>query len=72
MAGFPGDFGAKDSAPGRGMLDVSMDDQGIVHLTHALTQTKFEFDRNDLDEVIGMLSVLRASIEAGEAGGESQ
>lgn len=66
---------ADDDSPGfggRGMLGVAMDEEGTVQMQHVFTGKTFEFDRNDLDEVIGTLNIFRMSLEAAEEGGEPE
>lgn len=58
--------------PGRGMLGVSMDEAGIIQIQHMLTEKTFEFARDDLDEIIGVLTAFRMFLETGETGGEPE
>lgn len=61
--------------PGRGMLRVQAMDDGTILIEHAETREQFCFARDDLDEVIGTLSLFRLALEAAEFGngnGESQ
>lgn len=53
--------------PGRGMLRITAT-AGSITLEHAETGQVFEFERRDLDEVIGTLAIFRASLEAAEDG----
>lgn len=61
-----------EEIPGRGMLGVSMDEDGMIQMEHQFTDKTFEFDRKDLDEVIGVLATFRMSIEARESAGNHE
>lgn len=66
----PNDEDDEEPDLGRGMLGVSMDEAGIVQMEHIFTRKTFEFAREDLDEVIGVLASFRVFLEAEEEGGE--
>lgn len=55
-----------ESDLGRDMLAVSMDEAGVVQMEHKLTGKTFEFVRDDLDEVIGVLNIFRMQTDASE------
>jgi hypothetical protein len=52
--------------PGRGMIRVQAMDDGTILMEHAETGDQFEFAREDLDEVIGSLSMFRMLLECAE------
>jgi hypothetical protein len=55
-----------DELQGRGMVGVSMDESGMVQMEHQDTLQLFDFDRADLDEVIGVLCDFRTMLETGD------
>jgi len=55
-----GDLGL-EVPPHRGMIGISMDDDGTICLEHQFTDKTFEFAYYDLDEVIEALIQFRKS-----------
>ena len=52
--------------PCSGKFQCFSNERGQIQIVATATGEVFDFDRVDLDEMIGMLAMLRMQIEAGE------
>jgi len=56
----------EEEVVGRGMIGVSMDEEAMIQMEHQETDKTFEFLRDDLDEVIAVLTEFREFLEQEE------